>query len=231
MRKKYLILVIFSVLNCAFGILTQGFGNDSNESLALILGNVDLYHPNNVISMIRWLAPQLILLSFYGNILEEQLLKNATVIFTRTNKKNMTLVKVFSELLGKVILFFGMNVLIIWVFNFLFQNKIVLNSETVIAMLRLIFYSYFVILVVNSFSLFSKAVHGLYFTLVTQIGLIYLLSFSVSGTIDKLNINPITITLISIPEINQFFALGYSILLIFGAMIGIGLLFKKKELF
>lgn len=231
-NREIINILLFSIV---FSFLSLFFHNTEtiNDFIAFTYGYVDLWHTNNIISMIRWMIPQLVLIIYLGNYIEVRLLKNATLIFTRTNKKIKILLKFVIELLVKTSCFYLLQFIVVLIIGGILNKSLVVNSETFFIIVRLILYNFFIILVVNSSSILFKSIYGVYLILIMQLAMLYISNFILSWNKYFLRYVPTTNALILLNKhgigIENYSSIVYLLVLILVDIIISISIFNRKE--
>ncbi|KZN94746.1 hypothetical protein AZI98_17260 [Aeribacillus pallidus] len=231
-KVSLIIVLLFSIIFNFLGLFFHHI-NTTNDLISFTYGYVDLWHVNNVFSIIRWLLPQLILLVYLGNYIEVRLLKNATLIFTRTNKKMKILLQFILQLLFIICCFYLLQFMIVIIIGAILGLELVLNIETMFIIMRLILYSFLIILTVNSSSILFKSIYGVYLVLIIQLAMLYISNLILNWNSYFLVYIPTTNALVSLNDnglgINNDSSIVYLLILIFIVIIISINIFNKKE--
>ena len=151
-------MVCFSILfSLLILLMNKGDLNSYNEYFIFLYGYLDLWNIENIFSLLFWLMPQLFLLSIYGNFIENNLLSNSSIIFTRTNKKEKCMLCYLAYLLGQVIVFnIVMNIshLIIY---YIFFHSVPINLETFQYAITVLLWESMILVLANILSLIMKS--------------------------------------------------------------------------
>lgn len=234
-KRIFMVIFIFSII---FNFLGLFFYNRNiktiNDFITFTYGYVDLWHANNIVSIIYWILPQFILIIYLGNYTEVRLLKNATLIFTRTNKRIKIILKIFKELFIRICCFYLFQLILVIIIVGALNLKLFIDTNTVLIMIRLILYNFFIILVVNSISILFKSIYGVYLVLIMQLAMLYLSNLILSWNEYYLKYLPTTNALLSLNKfgvgIENNVSLLYLLILILVVIVITINIFSKKEI-
>ncbi|WP_102401893.1 hypothetical protein [Haloimpatiens massiliensis] len=234
-KRTFVIILIFSVI---YNFLSLFFYSKNietiNDFITFAYGYVDLWHINNIVNIVYWVLPQLILIIYLGDYIEVRLLNNAALIFTRTNMKINILLKFIRELFMKIYCFYLLQFILVLIIGGILGVKLFINTDTVFMMTRVILYNFLIILIVNSSSILYKSIYGVYLVLIIQLGMLYLSKLILNWNKYFLKYLFTTNTLLSLNRygigIDNHISLLYLFILILVVLIITLKVFKEKEI-
>lgn len=172
-----------------------------NDYIIFLYGYIDVWNIENIISIMTWLLPQLFLLLLYGNFIENNFLCNISMIFTRTNKKEICLLHYLFHLFVQVIIFnIIMNVshcILYYIFFHSFHISIKVCQYILVVML----WEIFILIFVNTLSIVMKSRIALLNVIIIQCFMITLIYISISNNYDIMKYVPITSILFCLKNI------------------------------
>lgn len=179
--KKFFLLSLFFILYNLIGFILYGNNiAEFNDLIIYFYGYVNLWDTKSIINIIFWLLPQIIIITMYGNLIEKSLLKNASVIFTRTNNRTKFILKILIFLLNKIALFYLSQMILSIVICILFKIKIIINIETAIMIIQIILYTFFSLITINILSIIFTATIGVYIEISLKLCMIYIISLLIN---------------------------------------------------
>lgn len=154
-------ILFFGWLLNAIDLRQEGIGSFS-QAFCSIYGYVSFSDSASMLMTgLKWLAPQIVLLLFWGNAQEEHLGKYLLYIRIRTNH----LMRYLIQLNGKLCLFTA-AICLIWGLITMYhtwrcQIPLGFESDLVIRFLMYFLYQFSILLAVNMISAFTKAIYGM----------------------------------------------------------------------
>ncbi|SKA92227.1 hypothetical protein SAMN05428976_11914 [Clostridium sp. USBA 49] len=234
-KRTFVIVFICSIIFDFLGLFFYNKNIETiNDFITFTYGYVDLWHINNIVNIVYWMLPQLILIVYLGDYIEVRLLKNATLIFTRTNNKINILLRFIRELFIQIFCFYLLQLILVLVIGGILNVKLFINIDIIFMMIRLILYNFFIILIVNSCSILFKSIYGVYLVLIIQLALLYLSNLILNWNKYFLKYLPTTNALLSLNKygigIENNISLLYLLILILVVIIVAINIFNKKEI-
>lgn len=231
---KYLKLIFFALCFNVMGFLF--YRNDIQDVLNFIqynYGYIDIWHINNVISILLWLLPHIVIIIYLGNFTDEYLLSNSTIIFTRTNKRSFFIIKSIIIILINIIEFYIIQFAILYILALFLNIKITFSYLIVVMLVKLILYDFIFVLLINIISLIYNSIIGAYASIISQIIMIYLLIISTQSNITIAKYLPISYVLFTLQntniQINISNSIIYFVIILFIEIIICVEIFKRKE--
>lgn len=231
-KKIYIFILCSLIYNLLLSLMYMNSDN-INTLIINIYSNVDLLRVENVIKIILWILPQIIVIRYFGNFFEENLLSNTTVIFTRTSKKSYFLLKnVFSLFLNIIIVCMIQVVSIIFV-SIVIKVPVSINFMTFLIICRIILYYFLLLLIINGFSVLWKSINGVFIVMLLEIAMIYLSCMLLEYYQIMIKYIPVNIGIISINNfemgLNNIESIIYCLVYIIFFLIVTLFLFREKE--
>ena len=137
------------------------------------------------VTLLKWILPQLTMVLFWGNYLENNFIENAEMILTRTKNVRRYVVRFSMELFIAVMVMcaiYDMIIFIISCFSFGFPA---VSARAWINMLIFFLYLYGVVLSVNLLSIFMKAAYGVFAVMGMQIFFLEIVKLIYGGLLDR----------------------------------------------
>lgn len=166
-RPLWIIVLIFFSGGLMNFIDLREEGIDSfSQAFCTVYGYVSFSDSMAVlITGLKWMLPQILLLLFWGNMQEEQLGRYFPYIRVRTSR----LARYLACLDGKLLLFTG-GTCVIWALITMChvwrcQLPLGLGGEVMLKFLVYFLYQFFILLIVNLISGFTKAIYGMGFVI------------------------------------------------------------------
>lgn len=168
-NKKYLFGLSMAFL-CY--LLQRGYwyginGTTMYQYITLIFGTVSLGDEKNMMwNMALWLVPQIVILIYYADFFEKNIVANQSLLFSRTNKRKTILIQ-YSLKLGirvvlMVLLELGMATIVGIIFGVSFEQ---MGIKFWIEVFNIIGAMSFIIIMLNLLSLFMNPLYGIIFVL------------------------------------------------------------------
>lgn len=231
---KSILFLICSFLYNMILVYLYKSSADINSLIINIYSNIDLLDVTYITKIIFWLLPQLVVIMYTGNIFEDELLENSTIIFTRTNKRSSMLLKSTVNILVNIVIIFTIQIIFIIISSKIIRFDINFNFEMVLTVIRIMLYYFLISLIVNGFSILSKSIHGVYIVLIAQISMIYLANMLLNINEKIINYMPTSIGIMSTNDIgvglNNAQALIYAMVVISIVLIVLVMIFRRKEI-
>lgn len=231
-KKIYIFILCSLIYNLLFSLMYIN-SKDINNLIINIYSNVNLLKVNHVTKIILWILPQIIIIRYLGNFFEENLLSNATVIFTRTSKRNYFLLKNIISLFINIVVFFMIQVICIIFISLIMKIPVSINFITILTISRMILYYFLLLLIINGLSVLWKSTNGVFIVMLVEVSMIYLSGMLLEHYNIMLKYLPINIGIISMNNlgigINNLEAIIYCLLYILLFLILILFIFRKKE--
>ncbi|MEG1409424.1 MAG: hypothetical protein RSD36_06230 [Terrisporobacter sp.] len=231
-KKIYIFILCSLIYNLLLSLMYMNSDN-INTLIINIYSNVDLLRVENVIKIILWMLPQIIMIRYFGNFFEENLLSNTTVIFTRTSKRSYFLLKnVFSLFLNIIIVCMIQVVSIIFV-SIVIKVPVSINFMTFLIICRIILYYFLLLLIINGFSVLWKSINGVFIVMLVEITMVYLSGMLLEYYQIMIKYIPVNIGIISINNfgmgLNNIESIIYCLVYVIFFLIVTIFLFWKKE--
>lgn len=137
------------------------------------------------VTLLKWILPQLAMILFWGNYLENNFVENAEMILTRTKNVRRYVVCFSMELFIAVMVMcaiYDMIIFIISCFSFGFHA---VSTEAWINMLIYFLYLYGVALSVNLLSIFTKAAYGVFAVMGVQVLFLAIIKSIYDGLLER----------------------------------------------
>ena len=137
------------------------------QYITLIFGTVSLGNEKNMMwNMALWLVPQIMILIYYADFFEKNIVANQSLLFSRTNKRKTILIQ-YSLKLGirvvlMVLLELGMATIIGIIFGVSFEQ---MGIKFWIEVFNIIGTMSFIMIMLNLLSLFMNPLYGIIFVL------------------------------------------------------------------
>lgn len=182
-KRLSLISIIFSILMTLQTIeVAKLFGNYTIETLILtIYGGLDLSEIKQLIPVVSWLIPQLLIMYVLGNYISVNLYSNAIYIFTRTEKRYKWLLKNIINLLLYCIFYYLIQYLSLVIICILTGAQVLMTTESMFNIINVYFFivlnSFLFVLFINILSLFINELYSLIVGLAVNIGSIFMAGF------------------------------------------------------
>lgn len=189
------------------------FGNYTIETLLLtIYGGLDLSEIKQLIPVVSWLMPQLLIMYVLGNYISENLYNNATYIFTRTEKRYKWLLKNIMNLLVYCTFYYLIQYLLIAITSIITGADPIMTTESMFNIINIytlnILNSFLFILFINILSLFINELYSLIVGLTVNIGSIFMAGFIYEFYESKIHI------IKAIPFVQAFYSLHSDLIIL-----------------
>lgn len=231
-RNIYTFILSSFIYNLLLSFMYIG-SKDVNELIINIYSNIDLLHLDDIRKIILWIFPQLIIVRYFGNFFEENLLDNTTVIFTRTNKRSYFLLKNILSLFINFLIFFMVQVICIIIVSVINKIPVNIDLSSFLIVCRINLYYFLMLLIINGLSVLWKSINVVYIVMLLKMSMIYLSGMLLEYYNLTIKYLPINIGIIFYGSfntgINNIEAITYCLLYILLFLIIILFLFRKKE--
>ncbi|WP_027400525.1 hypothetical protein [Anaerovorax odorimutans] len=165
------------------------------------------------VTLLKWILPQLTIILFWGNYLENNFVGNAELILTRTKDVKKYVVSFSLELFVAVIVMSAVYYMVILIISVFSYGIPVISAKAWINMLLYFLYLYGIVLIVNLFSLFMRAAYSVFVIMVIQIFFLGIVKLIYDGLIDMsvYKLLPISSVLFYLNENEFSINKGYSV--------------------
>lgn len=206
---------------------------DINTLIINIYSNIDLLYLDDIRKIMLWIFPQLIIVRYFGNFFEENLLNNTTVIFTRTNNRSYFLLKNIFRLFINLLIFCIVQVICIIIVSIINKIQINIDLSSLLIVCRINLYYFLMLLIVNGLSVLWKSINVVYVVMLLKMSMMYLSGMLLEYYNLIIRYLPTNIGIIFNGNlntcINNIEAIAYCLLYILLFLILILFLFRKKE--
>lgn len=168
-RKGKLIIALITTIAIGSFISNIAYTTDFQELFKFTYGYIDFKdYPSIISSIIKWIIPQLVMIFFWGDYLEENLLNQLKYILTRTGKVDKYIVSTYLKLLSIVLITCAFLYTSTFIVTVVQGNNLNIDTYIIKSMAVYFMYMFLIIVMVNTLSIFVQAAYAVFIVLGTE---------------------------------------------------------------